>query len=228
MTDRDQQRPRRFPLRAVALAVFALASATVSVVAFAQGWIRPESIHRVATEAGPLAWVAYVAAVVVLEVLWFPRSWGLIAGGALFGPIVGGLLSLVADMLGAVLCYAIGRGGGREWAASQLERRPRAARIVSLLARRRGLWTVAVLRVVPVAHYTVVSYAAGITGVRFSSYVAGNALGIIPGAILYPFLGHAAMRPTSPGFLVGIGLLLVALVVSAVLARRVFRERDGE
>lgn len=226
MTETGGEPRRRVPRRTVALACFAAASAAVGVVAFAQGWIRPESIQRAAEDAGPLAWAVYVAAVVVLELLWVPRSWGLAAGGVLFGPVVGGLLSIVADTIGAALCYAIGRSGGRAWVASTLERRPKAKRIVDLLARRRGIWTVAFLRVVPVAHYTLVSYAAGLTGVRFAPYLAGNSLGILPGALLFPFLGHAALRPTSPEFLIGVGLLVATFVASAIVARRVFRERD--
>jgi uncharacterized membrane protein YdjX (TVP38/TMEM64 family) len=228
MTATDPERRRRIPARTAALACFATASAAVGVVALAKGWIQPESIQRAAEHAGPLAWAAYVVAVVVLELLWVPRAWGLAAGGALFGPVVGGLLSIVADTIGASLCYAIGRGGGRAWVASLLERRPKAKRIVDLLAKRRGLWIVAFLRVVPVAHYTVVSYAAGLTGVPFATYLVGNSLGILPGAFLYPFLGHAALRPTSPEFLAGLGVLLAALVVSVLVARRAFRERDGE
>jgi uncharacterized membrane protein YdjX (TVP38/TMEM64 family) len=107
-----------------------------------------------------------------------------------------------------------------------LERRSKAQRVVDLLARRKGLWTVAVLRVGPVAHDTVVSYAAGLTGVRFASYLAGTSLGILSGAFLYPFLGHAALRPTSPEFLVGAGVLVVATVVSVVLGRRAMRDHD--
>lgn len=223
MTDADREPTGRIPGRTVALACFAAASAAAGVLALTKGWIQPESLQRAADDAGPLAWAVYVVAVAALEVLWFPRSWGLVAGGALFGPVVGGLLSIVADTIGASICYAIGRGGGRAWIASVLERRPKAKRVVDLLARRRGVWTVAFLRVVPVAHYTVVSYAAGLTGVRFAAYLAGNSIGILPGAFLYPFLGHAALRPTSPEFLAGLGVLVVALVVSIVVARRAFR-----
>jgi uncharacterized membrane protein YdjX (TVP38/TMEM64 family) len=226
VTAGDQAPARRIPARTVALSVFAVASAAVGVIALAKGWIDPASLQRAAEDAGPLAWAVYVAAVALGEILWFPRSWGLVAGGALFGPVVGGLLSIVADTIGATLCYAIGRGGGRAWVASRLERRPRAKRVVDLLAKRRGMWTVAFLRVVPVAHYTVVSYAAGLAGVRFASYLAGNSIGILPGAFLYPFLGHAALRPTSPEFLVGVGVLVAALVVSVLVARRAVR-RSG-
>ncbi len=216
---RGQHAPGGVPRRAIALGLFVVASLGVGLLAYTQGWINPELIQRTVAESGSLAMVAYVISVVVLELLWVPRAWGLFAGGVLFGPVYGCLLSLVADMIGALLCYFLGRGGGRKWVRSLLETRPRAARVVALLAERRGGLTVAFLRVTPVAHYTVVSYAAGVAGVPVLAFVLGNAVGIIPGAILYPLIGSAALNPSSPTFIIGVSVLAVAFVASLLIAR---------
>jgi len=80
-----------------------------------------------------------------------------------------------------------------------------------------------VLRVCPVAHYTVVSYAAGLVGVSPSSFLLGTGLGIIPGAVIYPIAGDAALRPGSPAFLLSLGVVLIALILSLIAARRVLR-----
>jgi uncharacterized membrane protein YdjX (TVP38/TMEM64 family) len=199
--------------------VFLIASLGMGVFAITQGWVRPQLIQTAVLEAGPWGMVAYVCGVVLLELLWVPRAWGLVAGGALFGPLVGGLLSLVADSLGALLCYLLGRGGGREWVKELLSRRPRVASVVTLLAERRGGLTVAALRVMPVAHFTAVSYAAGVGGVRFGAFLWGNSLGILPGAFLYPFIGNAALTPTSPTFLISAALVVVAFIASVFVAR---------
>jgi len=224
MGSEEQQRPQRGrTIRAVALLVFLVASVTIGVIAVTQGWIRPAWIQEVAVDAGPLGWLVFIASVVVLELLWMPRVWGLLAAGVLFGPVAGALLSFVADMIGAVLCYGLGRGGAKEWVEGILSRRPRAAKVADLLTKRRGVVTVAVLRVVPIAHYTAVSYAAGVAGIRFAPFVIGNAIGILPYALIYPFVGHSALDPRSPEFLVGVGVVLVSIVVTTIVARRVFR-----
>lgn len=223
-TEGHEERRRKIPPRAIALLLFIIGSGAFGVVAITQGWIQPSSIQEAAADAGPLAWLVFVIAVIVLEILWVPRAWGLFAGGALFGPVIGSLLSFVADMCGAMLCYWIGRGGGREWASRAIQKRPKAARLVDVLAARRGIVTVAVLRLVPLAHYTAVSYAAGVTGVSFVQFVIGNAIGLVPYALLYPFVGHSAFEPTSPEFLVGLAIMLVIFAVTAVLARKIFRE----
>ncbi len=214
--------------RALALALFLLASVALGAVSVSLGWIRPQMIRQAVAESGALGMVVYILAVAVIEMLWIPRAWGLFAGGALYGPFVGFLLSLVADMLGGTLCYLIARGGGRAWAQRILATRPRAARVTKLLAERRGGVTVAFLRVVPIAHYTAVSYAAGVSGVSVRAFLLGNAVGLIPGAIVYPLIGDAALDPTSPRFIVAVSLLVAAFFGSIFLTRWFLRRSSAE
>jgi uncharacterized membrane protein YdjX (TVP38/TMEM64 family) len=214
----------RVPLRVLAFAALLAAAAAAFVVAWAQGWLGPAAIQRAAREAGAWAFAVYVAAVFVGELLWMPRMWGLVAGGLLFGPLAGALLSLGADLAAAAAAYALARTAARDWVARGLRRRPKAERIVRLLAERRGAVTIAVLRVCPVAHYTLVSFAAGIAGVRPAPFLLGTAVGILPGAALYPLLGDSITRPTSPMFLGGLAVLVLALVVTLRLGRRLLED----
>lgn len=217
------RRTARPPARVVALAALMLITVVVCGVALWRGWVRPQTIQGLVARSGPAGLVVYVVGVVIAELLWLPRMWGLLAAGMLFGPVVGGLLSIVADLTGGALCFLLARGGGRRYIAELLARRPRAAKITDLLARRRGLLTLVVLRVCPVAHYTLVSYAAGLAGVSWPTFLAGTALGLVPGALLYPIAGAAALRPGSPTFLVSLVIVLVFLVVTVLAARRLLR-----
>ncbi|MCB9557101.1 MAG: TVP38/TMEM64 family protein [Deltaproteobacteria bacterium] len=201
-----------------------LSSLAVAVTAYLKGWIEPTSLRRWVTQAGPLGAIGLVGGVVLFELLWLPRMWGLLAAGVLFGALWGCLLTIVGDLCGAVLCYAIAKGAGHRWVQAALAERRRAARVVELLAHRRGGWLVAVLRVCPIAHYTLVSYAAGMAGVPFWPYFWGTALGILPAAILYPLLGDAALRPTSPLFIFAMALVAAALIVTLLATRRLLRD----
>lgn len=51
-------------------------------------------------------------------------------------------------------------------------------------------------RLVPVLPFTTINYGAGVTGVSFAAYVAGSAVGMIPGTIAYATLG--AVGDTDP------------------------------
>lgn len=215
---------RQVPVRLWALAALILVTLALCAVALLKGWIRPQTLQQVVADSGALGMVTYVVGIVVLELLWMPRMWGLLAGGVLFGPLLGGALSIGGDLAGAALCFFLARGAGQQWVASVLQRHDRARRVVDLLARRRGLGTVAVLRVCPVAHYTLVSYAAGLTGVPPSAFLVGTGIGILPGAVVYPLAGSAALRPTSPLFIGSVAVMVVFLVVTVLAARRVLKD----
>jgi uncharacterized membrane protein YdjX (TVP38/TMEM64 family) len=219
----DEAAPRRVPLGVLALGALMVISIAACAVALWRGWIHPELIVALVRRTGSAGMAAYVVAVVALELLWMPRMWGLLAAGALFGPVVGGLLSVVADLLGGSVCYLLARGAGRRWVAELLARRPRASRVVELLAERRGAVTLIVLRMCPVAHYTLVSYAAGLVGTRPRAFLVGTGLGVLPGAVLYPIAGAAALRPGSAAFFISIGAVVVFLVVTLLAARRMLR-----
>jgi len=213
----------RVPQRVWALGALMLATLALCVVAVLRGWVSPRTLQQLVARSGALAMGSYVVGVVLMELLWMPRMWGLLAGGALFGPLLGGALSVAGDLTGAALCFFLARGAGQRWVSQILERRPRARKIVELLANRRGAGTVAVLRVCPVAHYTLVSYAAGLAGVKPLRFMLGTAVGILPGAVLYPVVGDAALRPTGWVFVGSVLVLVVFLVLTLVAARRMVR-----
>ena len=210
----------RVPARVWALAALVCASLAACAVALWQGWVRPDTLQELVARAGAWGMAGYVGGIVIMELLWMPRMWGLLAGGILFGPLLGGALSLAGDLAGGALCYFLARGAGQAWVAGLLERNPRARRVVELFAARRGLGTVAVLRVCPVAHYTLVSYAAGLTGVRPIPFMVGTAVGILPGAVVYPIFGDAALTPGSPTFWIALGVMVLFLVLTLLAARR--------
>lgn len=216
----------RPPSRVLLFAALLATAGLLFVVAWWRGWIGPETIRSAARGAGAWAFLVYVAAVFAGELLWMPRLWGLVAGGLLFGPLAGALLSLVADIAAAATAFLLARSAGRAWVAGLLRRRPQADRIVRLLAERRGAVTIFVLRVCPIAHYTLVSFAAGLAGVRPAPFLAGTAAGLLPGAVLYPLLGDSITRPASPVFLGGLVVLAVFLVVTLRVGRHLLREPD--
>jgi uncharacterized membrane protein YdjX (TVP38/TMEM64 family) len=213
----------RPPARAILLFIMLGITAALCAIALWRGWVRPEIIQSLVQRSGPAAMAVYIAAVVVLELFWMPRMWGLVAGGALFGPVVGGALSIAADMASALLCYFLARGAAREWAASLLARRKKADQIVRLLAEKRGAAMIALLRVCPIAHYTLVNYGAGVAGVRPSAFILGTAVGLLPGAVLYPILGDSLFRPGSAVFIVTASVVVVAMVVTFIIGRRMIR-----
>lgn len=211
---------RGMPRRVSALLLGMLLSAGLCAYLLARGLVHPEMVVQVARSGGPYHLIIYVVLVIVLELLWMPRVWGLLAGGLLFGPWLGMALSLVADTLSALICFGIARSTARAWIEGLLAARPKAAFVVQMLSERRGAVMIGLLRVCPIAHYTLVNYAAGAAGVRPIAFLLGTVIGLLPGAALYSFVGNSLLEPGSPVFWIALAIAAIAMVLTYVMTKR--------
>ncbi len=152
-----------------------------------------------------------------LTVLLFPGAVITAAGGALFGALLGTGLTLIGATAGATASFLIGRRLGR----AQVERIA-GRRIGALDAwlERSGLLAVLYVRLVPLFPFNALNYAAGVTALRTRDYVVGTAIGIVPGTFAYAALGSSLDDPTSPEFLVALGLVVLLAALAPLLNRR--------
>ena len=100
-------------------------------------------------------------------------------------------------------------------------------RRLSRMLRRRGLISVAAVRLVPIAPFTVVNVAAGAFNVRFLDFALGTLIGMAPGifaiAVFGDRLEHAIRDPGINSFAV-----LAVFVGLIVLAYGWIRNRLGK
>lgn len=169
----------------------------IIALVFAMGWhklLTPESLadHRVALKKligtnyiGVL--LAYMAIYVAVVALSLPGALLLtIAGGFLFGWLVGGTATVIAATAGASIIFLIARTALGE-----------------TLAARAGPWVIKLkdgfkdnalsyllfLRLVPAFPFVVVNLVPAVLGVPLSTFVLGTFLGIIPGTFAFAFAG---------------------------------------
>ncbi|MBD8870420.1 TVP38/TMEM64 family protein [Nocardioides donggukensis] len=203
---------RRHVVRAAALVALVVVT---SVVAEVQGMPDVDSLRDRVEGAGGAGMAVFVGGYALLALLPAPKGVLTALGGALFGWVAGAALSLVGALIGAVVAFDAGRWLGRETVDRLTHGRLRA---VDDLLRDHGLGAVLAVRLVPVLPYTVINYAAGLSGVRRRDYVLGSALGMVPGSLAYSAVGAWG---TSPWGLLAAGAALVVLVVvGATLGRR--------
>jgi uncharacterized membrane protein YdjX (TVP38/TMEM64 family)/phosphatidylserine/phosphatidylglycerophosphate/cardiolipin synthase-like enzyme len=163
----------------------------------------------------PLAPLYAVAVYVVAGLAFVPVTLMVTVTGLVFGPVKGFAVALVASMVAAAVTFAIGSLLGRD-----LVRRlsgPLINRISERLSRR-GVFTVALLRMVPVAPFTLINLAAGAIRIRLSDFLAGTVVGMAPGMAALTVFGdriEALLRTPTPG---RIALLLLALALVVAVA----------
>lgn len=174
---------------------------------------------------GVVAYLAFVAAFVVLALFPLPSTFWVLLGGALFGPLLGGALSLLAATLAAVIAFTLARTWLQPWLEPRLG--PRGARLREDVAAE-GWRVVALTRLVPVFPFVATNYALGLVRVPLPIFALTTLVALIPSLLAYSWLGHATgelARGADSGVQLGLAALAVLALILLLprLVRRIWR-----
>ncbi|MBP0616182.1 TVP38/TMEM64 family protein [Jiella mangrovi] len=194
----EKQRSRRGPSRYLPL----LALVAALALAYAFGLHRYVSLEGFLDSREALqAWVAgnrllagvgFVLLYAVLVAVSFPAaSLVTVASGFLFGWFLGGALTVVGATMGATVLFLAART-----AFGDVLRRKSGGAIARFADgfRDDAFTYLLLLRLTPVLPFFVVNIAPAFFEVSLATYVATTFLGIIPGSMVYAFLGSGLDR----------------------------------
>lgn len=175
-----------------------------------------QSILDWVQQQGAWAPVLFVLVYTVAAVAFVPGSILTLASGAIFGVVKGVALVSLASTAAAAISFLLGRFILRDWIVKKLEHRP-AFKAIDEAVGREGWKMVLLLRLSPVFPFTLLNYALGLTGIRFWPAVFASWIGMLPGTILYVYLGSIAQvatgeTTTAQKVLYGVGLLATLAV----------------
>src|SRR6266853_3300553 len=137
---------------------------------------------------GPLAPIAFVAIYILACVLFLPGSILTIGAGVIFGVVRGSIYVSIAATLGATAAFLVGRYFARDWIAKKLEGNAKFKAIDEAVGRE-GWKIVLLTRLSPVFPFNLLNYAYGLTRVRLRDYFFASWIGMIPGTILFVYIG---------------------------------------
>lgn len=169
----------------------------------------------------PLAPVGAILAFILGGIIAVPVTLMILVTAMLFGPWTGVLIALAGSISSAVVTYFLGHVFGRDTVRRLAGKR--TSRITQALSRH-GVLAVAVVRVVPVAPFTIINLVAGATSVRFRPFVAGTVVGMGPGIVAMSLLGDRLVAVMQHPDTINI-VLLVAVAVATVLGGFLFTGR---
>lgn len=147
-----------------------------------------------------------------------------LSNAAIFGWIKGALLSWSSAMAGAVLCFFIARGLGRE-AVEKLTSKFALDDIDDFFSKY-GKHTILIARLLPFVSFDIVSYAAGLTSMNFWSFFIATGIGQLPATIIYSYVG--GMLTGGAQLLVSGLLILFALSIAIYVGKKVWNEKRGK
>jgi uncharacterized membrane protein YdjX (TVP38/TMEM64 family) len=184
---------------------------------------------------GPWGPVIFAGLYVVATVFFIPGSVLTLGAGAVFGVALGVVCVSISAILGATAAFLVGRYLARDAIARRFEKNEKFAAIDRAVADE-GWKIVLLTRLSPVFPFTLLNYAFGLTRVKLSHYVLASWIGMIPGTVLYVYLGSLVnvgagqrQRTTGEWVLYGVGLLATVIVTVFVtrLAKAALAKKIG-
>ncbi len=172
---------------------------------------------------GPLIYILLYA---IRPLVLFPATLLTLAGGFLFGPVLGVIYTILASNVSATVAYLVGRYFGQG-----LLKEGSSANLVQRYAdrlRQNSFETVIVMRFIFLP-YDLVNYVAGFVRVRWTAFTLATILGNIPGTIAFVLAGASIERfdgsipKLNP---VTLAASAAIFILSLVLSR-LFKKREG-
>ncbi len=139
---------------------------------------------------GTVGAIAFILLYVVATVAFLPGSILTLGAGVVFGVVLGSIYVFIGATLGATAAFLVGRYLARGWVSKKIAGNQRFKAIDEAVGKE-GLKIVILTRLSPVFPFNLLNYGYGITGVSLKDYVIGS-LGMIPGTIMYVYIGSLA------------------------------------
>ena len=175
-----------------------------------------------------IAWLIFAAFYIAAVVLLLPGSLLTLSAGFLFGLGSGFIICSISSVLGATLAFLLGRFLARDWVAAKLLEMPRFAALDRAIGKRSAI-IVLLTRLSPIFPFNLINYALGLTGVSLRTYVLASWVGMMPGTLLYVYLGSIAkdlgsvlsgqLATSSANTLLFYAGLIATLVLTVIIAR---------
>jgi uncharacterized membrane protein YdjX (TVP38/TMEM64 family) len=158
--------------------------------------------------AGVIA--AYMAVYILVTSLSLPGAAVMtLAGGAMFGLLVGTVVVSFASTIGATLACAVSRFVLRDWVQAKVGDKLKA---INDGIEREGAFYLFTIRLIPAIPFWLINLAMGLTRMRIRTFYLVSQIGMLAGTIVYVNAGKELARIDSLS-----GILSPRLIGSFVL-----------
>jgi uncharacterized membrane protein YdjX (TVP38/TMEM64 family) len=140
---------------------------------------------------GPAGYLACVPLYILGTLVFIPNTLLAFTAGALFPLPMAFLLVSVSSTLSATGVFWAGRTLSRNWLLKKIALSRRTTALNEAVTHE-GWKMVALLRQTAVLPFSLMNYALGLSKIPYKDYVLASWIGMMPGQILYVYLGSMA------------------------------------
>jgi len=138
------------------------------------------------------------------------------ANGAVFGLFWGVVISWIGAMAGGIVAFLLARWLGASFVTKLLKNKniwDHAERI----GEEHGFKIIFIARLIPFVSFDLISYAAGLGGIKMLPFLTATGIGMVPTTIIFVFLGDRLLKIDDLSLL--FSLIIAALIIFAGLIR---------
>ncbi|MFP4381165.1 MAG: TVP38/TMEM64 family protein [Candidatus Sumerlaeia bacterium] len=197
-----------------------------------RGWM--DSFQAWVESIGVWGPLAVIAAYIVACVFFISGAALTLVAGAIFGVVKGAIIVSIGSTLGAAVAFLVGRFFAREMVEKKVEANEKF-QVIDRAVEKKGFKIVFLTRLSPVFPFVLQNYAYGLTAVRFWPYVLASWVGMLPGTVMFVYLGDVgrkAAETTTGAASVGQTVLqvvgLVATIAVVVVVTRIAKKALAE
>lgn len=133
---------------------------------------------------------AFIAVYVVIVAFSLPgAAVASVTGGFLFGLALGTLFNVFAATLGAITIFLAARWGLGRTLAQKIETSEGTLKKIKAGLHDNEVSVLFLMRLVPIVPFFVANLLPALVGVRFVNFAYTTVLGIIPGALVFTWIG---------------------------------------
>lgn len=140
-----------------------------------------------------------------------------VTGGFLFGLTLGSGLNVLAATVGAALIFLAARWGLGSMLAARLEASDGTIKKLKTGLHEHEVSVLFLLRLVPAVPFFVANLLPALVGVKFSNFLWTTALGIIPGAVVFTWIGVGLGEVFDRGEMPDLSLLWEPYILGPIL-----------
>ena len=194
MTNAQQDAPRRAIGRLITLIAIVIALALAMKFLPVRDWLR--NFNDWVGQMGVAGIFIFIGVYAVATVLLAPGAILTIGAGFAFGLWKGFLAVSAGSTLGAALAFLVARFIARGKIEAIAKGNEKFRNIDNAIGQQ-GAKLVFLLRLSPVIPFNLSNYLYGLTGVKFWPYVLASWIGMMPGTLLYVYIGTAGKAAVS-------------------------------
>ena len=152
-----------------------------------------------------------------------PASFLSIIAGNIFGPYTGFFLSIISCFFAASLAFYLSKVLGKPFVDKILKGK---AMKLDESIEKHGFLIMLIMRLSFIFPFDGLSYAAGLSKMKYSDFILGTILGILPEMTVYSFMGKNIGKPLSVKFILPIIILVIIALISSYVYKTI-KNKNG-